>query len=269
MKPIFCTDVTYDKHSQDVNGEEFVFATVSEEVRKEVSLSLKETSQRVKKAQLPSALQILRFVGLCLFIGALFAMISGGVLQSNVLLFGAAGLAVYVGVTVYEKKRKKAFHEKEGADPMGTAMEIASRRVMDALEIPAHAESIDVICFRYKEEGGVRTVQPAMYSAMYVNVDVYAYTDEVNLYLADMERVFAFPLEGLRAIREKREPMLLSLWNKKAPPSAFGLTKTRRGIDTNVHYVLELTHEGEDYGIFFPVYELEALKKLTGLSETV
>ena len=32
------------------------------------------------------------------------------------------------------------------------------------------------------------------------------------------------------------------------------------------HYILELRHQGQDYGIYFPSYYVETVEKLTGLN---
>ena len=266
MKPIFCTDVTNDKHSEAIHGEEFVISTISEDVRREINTAMREAAAPMKKAELPLIWQILRFTGLCLAFAAVISLLGNG-FHVLPLLWGIGGYALYLGIARYGKKRRLAFFEGPEADAMANAMEAATRRVMEELEIPENALTADVICFRYKEKDGKRVVVPAMNAALYVNVDVFCYNNETHLFLADMERVYAFPLAGMKAITPVREPITLSRWNKKEPASYYNLTVTNRGVPTNLHYVLEFTADGQDYGIYFPVYELEAVKRLTGLTE--
>jgi hypothetical protein len=84
-----------------------------------------------------------------------------------------------------------------------------------------------------------------------------------------MERVYTFPLAGMHTIEDIMEPIQLAQWNKKNPPADYGLAKKRGGAMIHLYHILKFTHQGEDYGIYFPCYELESIKKLTGLSETV
>ena len=267
MKPIFCTDTTHDKHSTSIHGEEFVFSTVSETTKKEINASVNKAAESLKKAELPTFLQALRFAGLCAAVVSLISMFDGGQLRIAYLLLCIASVGAYIGISVYENKRKKAFLQSESADVLAAAMEEATRRVDAELEIPPTAVAADVICFRYKEKDGKREVVKAMQGAQYLNVEICLYKNDTHLFIADMERVFAFPLQGMKGITAVREPITLFQWNKPCPPSEYGLTHTNRGIPTEVHYILEFTAGNEDYGIYFPCYELEAVKQLTGLDE--
>lgn len=267
MKPVFCTDVTDNKHSTAIHGEEFIFASISDDVRREVNATMEEAAKPLKQAELPLLLRLLRFAGLCFAMAMGVTMFDGG-FQVIRLLLCLAGLAVYIGLTLYAGKRKEALVKKMGAEPMMDAMEKVTHRVMEELEIPADAVVADVICFRYKEKEGKREAVLSAGGIKYVNVEVYCYKNDTHLFLADMERVYAIPLQGLRTITAVHEPITLARWNKPYGPREYGVEQTARGtVPTDVHYILEFTAGGEDYGIYFPVYELEAIKQLTGLDE--
>lgn len=267
MKPVFCTDVTDNKHSAAIHGEEFIFATLSDDTRREINITMEEAAKPLKQAELPLPLRLLRYAGLCLAMVMGITMFDGG-FQPMRLLLCLVGIAVYIGLAIYTGKRKEALVKKLGAEPMMDAMEKVTHRVMEELEIPADAITADVICFRYKEKEGKREVVLAAGGVKYVNVEVYCYKNDTHLFLADMERVYAIPLQGLRTITAVHEPITLARWNKPYDPRQYGLEQTARGtVPTDVHYILEFTADGEDYGIYFPVYELEAIKQLTGLDE--
>ena len=263
MKPIFCTDVTNDKHSDAVNGDEFISATVSDRLREEIALSFQKAKERLAGTQLPTVWKIIRTAAL--FVAA-WALILGNA-DAKSLLIGLAGFAAYIGLGFYESKRKTALISKEGGNPMSKALEEATLKVKEALNVPADAISMDLLCFRYKEEEGTLIVQAAMGAPAYVNVDIFAYIDGENLCFADMERVYSFPLAGMHTIEDVMEPIQLAQWNKKNPPADYGLAKKRGGAVIHLYHILKFTHEGEEYGIYFPCYELEAIKKLTGLSD--
>ncbi len=267
MKPVFCTDVTDNKHSTSIHGEEFIFAVISDDVRREVNTTMEEAAKPLKQAELPLPLRLLRYAGLCFAMAMGVTMFDGG-FQVVRLLFCLAGLAVYIGLSVYTGKRKKALVKKLGAEPLMDAMEKVTRRVMEELEIPESAVTADVLCFRYKEKDGKQEAVLSAGGVKYVNVEVYCYKNETHLFLADMERVYAIPLQGLRTITAVHGPITLARWNKPYSPREYGVEQTARGtIPTDVHYILEFTAGNEDYGIYFPVYELETVKQLTGLTE--
>ncbi len=266
MKPLFCTDVTNNKHSTAIHGEEFIFSSLSDDTRREINLTMEEASKPLQQAELPLLLKLLRYAGLCFAMAMGVTMFDGG-FQVVRLLFCLAGLAVYIGLSIYAGKRKESLVKKLGAEPMMDAMEKVTRRVMEELEIPQNAMTADVLCFRYREKDGKREVVLSAGGVKHVNVEVYCYKNETHLFLADMERVYAFPLQGLRTITAVHEPIALARWNKPYDPRQYGLEQTAGGtVPTDVHYILEFTADGEDYGIYFPVYELEAIKQLTGLN---
>ena len=263
MKPIFCTDVTNDKHSDAVNGDEFISATVSNQLREEIALSFQEVKDRIQATQLPAAWKFVRTAAL--FVAA-WALILGNA-DAKSLLIGLAGFAAYIGLGIYESKRKTALITKEGDHPINKALEAATLKVKEALNVPEDAVSVDLLCFRYKKEEGNLIVQAAMGAPAYVNVDVFAYTDGENLCFADMERVYTFPLAGMHTIEDVMEPIRLAQWNKKTPPEDHGLAKKRGGAVIHLYHILKFTHQGKEYGIYFPCYELETIKQLTGLSD--
>jgi hypothetical protein len=265
MKPIFCTDVTNDKHSDAVNGDEFISATVSDQLREEIELLFQDAKELIKGTQLPTAWKFVRTAALFVAAGALIL----GDADAKSLLIGLAGFAAYIGLGIYESKRKTALISKEGDHPINKALETATFKVKEALNVPEDAVALDLLCFRYKKEEGDLIVQAAMGAPAYVNVEVFAYTDGENLCFADMERVYTFPLAEMHTIEDIMEPILLARWNKKTSPEDHGLAKKRGGALIHLYHILKFTHQGEDYGIYFPCYELEAIKKLTGLSETV
>ena len=83
MKPVFCTDVTDNKHSAAIHGEEFIFATLSDDTRREINITMEEAAKPLKQAELPLPLRLLRYAGLCL------AMVMGITMFScTILLLG-------------------------------------------------------------------------------------------------------------------------------------------------------------------------------------
>ena len=55
------------------------------------------------------------------------------------LLIGLAGFAAYIGLGIYESKRKTALISKEGDHPINKALETATFKVKEALNVPEDA----------------------------------------------------------------------------------------------------------------------------------
>ena len=92
-----------------------------------------------------------------------------------------------------------------------------------------------------------------------------------RLCLTDLESRFEFPLAELRRIRTVRKKISIPTWNKETAPDEDIYKPYKLSVDGyecihfKPYHILELEHEGETWGIYFPCYELPVFEELTGL----
>ena len=136
--------------------------------------------------------------------------------------------------------------------------------------VPADAAGVDVLSFRYKLKNG-EPVAKEIADDM-DNLVMKAFVSDEQLFLTDLESKYAFSLSEMRTIRTVKKSISLSSWNKEIPPKK-GIYKPYKikvdkyeCIYCKPYHILELEHNGEIWGIYFPCYELPIFESLTGLS---
>ena len=103
------------------------------------------------------------------------------------------------------------------------------------------------------------------------NMSFHIFTDSENLYLADLDGKYAFPLSSIQVIQTIRKPVTVMDWNKDEPFNKgiykqYKLTSDNIGsIHCKSYHIMKLSYRGETYGIYIPSYELPIFEELTGL----
>ena len=143
--------------------------------------------------------------------------------------------------------------------------------ILSYLGVPANAEEIDIIFCRYKMENGVPKVYEFPTQNNFINLSFKIYKDSENLYLANPQGKFAFPLNSMRTIRTVGEAATIPNWYKEKPDfneeyKPYGFFKNRFGVPCIPNYhILELVTQGDLLWIYFPNYEIKTMENLTGL----
>ena len=170
------------------------------------------------------------------------------------------------------KKKKKAILEDEENALAISKLDGIHDTIMSELSVPADAKEVDVLFFHYKvKDGEIKVHGKATMMVQYLNLIFSIYADEENLYLANLECKYAFPLSSLKTIRTIKKRIHIPEWNKeeafnKGIYKQYKLVSDKYGfIHCKSYHILELTHNGEDYGIYFPNYELPIFEEATGL----
>lgn len=278
MKPIFGIDVTLDKNNEVINGEEFITRVVSSQKKAVFDEKTENFDETIKKSQLPLGLQIANYV--C----GLFALIVlVGVLRAGniVTAFENAPVLIICGILcaiawlvlyVISKKKEKAVLTEEKADEQVEDINTDIDEIFEELDVPASAPFVDVLLFRYAAQGDeikVKTV--GMQMAEYFNIQFRIYQRDGYLHLANVDDVHSFKLSEIKAIRTVKKRISLMSWNKEVGPTEEKYKKYKLTVNQfdNVfvkpYHILEIEHDGQIYGLFFPSYELDTFEILTGL----
>ena len=283
MKPFLGTDITEDKKNEEYNGKEFLIAETSPAMVEALESSGEKAKDLMDASKLPLPLRIVKSI--CGIAAALVALavfkafvrddISIAEAYGNApVLFWIMGVAavLWLILKLLADRKEKAVLGSEDAARFNSRFSAVSDSVFAELEVPESARAVDILSFKYKLKDGVpKVVESGMSITPYDNHEYRLFTDAENLYLADFYGKYAFPRDSLRIIRKVSKKVRVPVWNKDEAPDEgeykqYKLATDNYGcIHVKPYYILELEHEGELWGIYFPCYELPAFTELTGL----
>ena len=251
MIPIFCTDKNRIDESDAMGGREFLAKTVSPPLRKDLRDCDERISKAAKKLTLPTGLRLIALFCLGMGIPMVYAaLLSVKHAREDLWIFltaGVAFLAAAGAIAFWGLLRKRKMLNSRERENLSVAAEKARSNAQKELGVPSTAETAEVLTFFYKIKKG--RVAPVYYGgAVFSLVELRLWRDGQNLYAADLEQVYAFPLQSLRRITGVEKTIYIDR------------------IPLLRHYILELRHQGQDYGIYFPSYYVETVEKLTGLN---
>ncbi len=284
MKPFFGINIT-DKSYEDliVNGYEFSVQSVPHDLFIELVSAEAELRQAVIKGNLPRALQYV-FMACVLGTAAAVWLILNMILGDKMSfadafgrapwLFwgGAVCFALWMILLIAREIRVRRARAKENSDRAVEKINSTVANIMRVLEMPEDAETVDVLQVQYKKtDGGIEIVTSGDRAA-YNNRVFTVCADGGNLYLADTRNKFAIALSSMKAIRVYQKKIEMERWSKRSEEPHHGryhgydifVSKNGR-VTCSPCYILEFTHDGEDWGILFPCYELPIFESLTGL----
>ena len=278
MKPIFAVDVSLDKKNEVVNGKEFITRSISEETKRAYDRKAEGLDNTISKAKLPVWMTIVKFVCTIVAVAVFAGLVRAG--DVEMALTNAPGLitagvicaVVALAIHLYSKSKEKTVLKEENAEEQLNNINADIRVIYDELAVPQGARSVDVLMFRYIEKDGKIKVKTApMQMSEYIALEVKAYVSDGCLNIADLENVYSFPLEKIKAIRTVRKRSSFSPWNKENAPTEnmyknHGLTVDQYGmIHMKYYYTIVIEQEGEEHLIYFPTHEIDVFEKLTGL----
>lgn len=283
MKPFIGIDITENKKNEELNGKEFIVASASAAQSDALENASDKILGLLEKSELPRPLRILQWVGI---IGGII-ILSGigsvigedGISLSEIYsrtpwLFWLGGILLITGAVLFimSLKRTKNCLEGEENEACSADIDTITANIFAELGIPSDAVDIDLLSFNYKLKGGEpipkETVsQLAPYSAF----SYKCFTKDGYLYLADSQDKYGFPISELRAIHTVNKKITVFTWHGddefKDIYKQYKIKEDDYGnIRFKPYHILELEHNGEAWGIYFPCYELSKFEKLTGLS---
>lgn len=287
MKPFLGIDLTNDRKNTKVNGEELKIATPSVASSQSLERSTQRADETIKKSKLPNLLVGIQWLSGLTAITFAYSMVKAFINGENMSLAKAyrnapwvfwvcIGCAILWAVLkVVSVRRKKEVLESDEGVSVTRNLKVNVEAVYSELSVPDYAKEVDVLMFYYKEKNGeVKVCEKGIQFFSHYNLPFRAYADASNLYLANMEGKWSFPLYSLKAIRMVKKRVRLDSWNKpeeyhKGRYKQYKLIADDNGcIHCKRHYVVEFNIDGEEWGIYIPSYELPVFEALTGLKAT-
>ncbi len=276
MKPFLGVDLTTDKKNGQVNGIEFLVQTPSTALSNTLEVSSEKAEKTVNKAKLPLLFRIIQFV--C---GIAALLIAGGTLNADVSLaegysnapwlFWAAGICAvtWLILWIWSKSKAKTVLETDESAQTFSHLESVASAIYKELAVPDDAKDVDILFFFYKVKNGEIKLVEKTIATQYFNPEFKIFTDEENLYLANLEGKYAFPLSSIKKLHTVKKHIRIAGWNKeekhnKGIYKQYKLTTDNYGcIHCKQYYILEINHQGESHGIYIPCYELPVLEECT------
>ncbi len=243
----------------------------------EFDVKIKAVNAKVK---LPLWLQIVYYAMIFLSIAFVLGVIGGlqemsleAAYQSTPWLFISLPITLltWLGIALYKHIRTKRVTQGDEVKQLQAEAEQIIDDSKRLLGTPLDAPKIDTLHYFYEQKDGKIRLKRGL-GSQYFNIEMQMYSDDDNLYLADLTRVFSFKKDSLKHLQEINETITMDIWNKKE--SAQSSTYAKYHIKSNStgaiyvrpFYQLTLEVNQQEYSIFFPSYELETLKRMTGLT---
>lgn len=275
MKPFLGINLTLNKKNEQFNGDEFLVQKPSVALSESLEVSTDKAEKTIEKSKLPLPLRIIQFI--C---GIAALLIASGILKADVSLaegyhnapglFWAAGICAVLWLILWLCGNHKAKNilETDESTQTFSHLDVIANAVYTELAVPDDAKEIDILSFFYKiKDGKIKVQEKGMQVFQYFNPEFKIFTDEENLYLANLEGKYAFPLSSIAKIHTVKKHIRIARWNKdekynKGIYKQFKLTTDNYGcIHCKQYYILEITHQGDSYGIYIPCYELATLEE--------
>ena len=281
MKPIFCIDVTLDKKNEIVNGSEFITRTASKQKIEEYENKQEDFEQTVEKSKLPMWLRIIKYLCCLHFWIVLAASAKAGfetALKNAPILVVSGALCGILWIILHfaSKAKEKKVLKEEDAERQSKEIYEDFKHIHNELNVPDDAAEVDVLLFKYKMKNGkIRPYVSGLQTTAYMNVSVKMYETNDALHIADLENVYSFAKSELKVITTVNKQISVPTWNKDEDPRK-GSFKCHKMTVNNIgdvffkpYYILEIEHESQIFGIYFPCYELEIFEHLTGLKAEI
>lgn len=282
MKPFISIDITENKKNDKINGEEFVVKTVSQIQKQSFENAQEDALDLVEESKMPLPLRIIQggcgIIGVIIVAGIARAWSSDLSLaqcyQNAPALFWIAGacLVIWAILKLLSTKKQKETLETDAGENTIRTLDTISKNIYAELDVPDNALAVDILGFTYKmKDGEPKAKETGLNITPYLNIEFKAFTEENNLILADLENKYSIPLSSLQSIHTVRKNIRMPSWNKDEPHNKGKYKEYKLNADdygcihVKPYHILEFSHNGENWGIYFPSYELSVFEELTGL----
>lgn len=284
MKPFYGIDRTTLKKNTFHEGDCFIAATVSDMTRQSYERALQSAAKELEATKLNPVLRGLKTV--CSWI-TLFGFLSTIRALRNVTmaeafenapfifwLMGGCGV-VWLVLTILTNRKAKNVMEGEGFGQSTRRLEGEIDRVFRELQVPEDAKQVDVVQLTYRwKNGTVKISTTGSETTPYTNVSLRVFRREDVLCLADLENRYELPISAMRRLKMVKKPLVIQGWNKEEKlndpfykPYKLTMDNYER-VHTKSYGLLELSHDGVDWALWLPPYELNYISALTGLPIT-
>ena len=284
MKPFYGIDRTTLKKNTVHDGDCFIAATVSDMTRQSYVRALQNAAKELEATKLNPLLRGLKtvcsWITLIVFIGTIRAL--GNVTIAEAFenapgifwLMGGCGV-VWLVLTILTNRKAKAVMAGEDFSMSTRRLESEIDRVFRELQVPDDAKEVDVVQLTYRwKNGTVKISTTGSETTPYTNVSLRVFRREDVLCLADLENRYELPIAAMRRLKMVKKPLVIQGWNKEErlndpfyKPYKLTMDNYER-VHTKSYGLLELNHDGVDWALWLPPYELNYISALTGLPIT-
>lgn len=284
MKPFYGIDRTTLKKNTFHEGDCFIAATVSDMTRQSYVRALQSAAKELEATKLNPILRGLKtvcsWITLIVFIGTIRAL--GNVTIAEAFenapfifwLMGGCGV-VWLVLTILTNRKAKTVMAAEDFNMSTRRLEGEIDRVFRELQVPEDAKEVDVVQLTYRwKNGTVKISTTGSETTPYTNVSLRVFRREDVLCLADLENRYELPISAMRRLKMVKKPLVIQGWNKEEKlndpfykPYKLTMDNYER-VHTKSYGLLELNHDGVDWALWLPPYELNYISALTGLPIT-
>lgn len=281
MKPLFSIDITENKKNEQINGAEFITAAISDECAENLASSQSAATSLINKGKLSVWLEMLKlllgcfgFMIVIMLLPTAFS-IGFGPAFSGTPALSVIGILCLIGWGVLftlSKIRKAQYEKTHDEEAIIRSLNEAMRDAYAMLGVPEDTENVDVLMFRYKVKDGVAVPVDTMQQVTkFTNIDLRAFVKDGHLCLADLSNVYSFRLDSMKSITKINKRVHFPTWNKEVKHNElmykpYKITLKDNIYSTKPYYVLTFEKDGEEYGIYFPPYELSTFERLAEIS---
>lgn len=279
MKYFFGFDITDTSREPVYDGNCFAARGLPQSQQRALDDCRTKLETLEKQAKLPLILRILKTVAMFVTMICIVSL-----LRAEVTLFqayenapwvfwsGGIGAVVWALLAFMGYLTGKRVKDTEDYKFALRQVETVRANSLTMLGVPKSAVPVDVLSMHYTVKNG-KIKRKTIGIADYANPEMQVFSDEENLYLADVEVCYAIPRASLAGIRKVDKRISVPGWNK---PVAFNkgmfreykLEANKYGqIFMKPYYQLVIRQEGEEMVLEFPPYELPTFRKLTGQRE--
>lgn len=134
------------------------------------------------------------------------------------------------------------------------------------LGVPQEYEKVDMLSFDYVEKHGKVRIKDSQ-TYRYLNNAMKLYKNGDMLCLADIERVYSFPIADVKKYVLKKGKTIISGWNKETPHNEgryikYKISKNDYGNISCKICAMRCADTFGEYEVFFPEYELEHFQSI-------
>ena len=275
MKNAFSINVTTNENGAD----KFKVKKLSEELTRRKEQSENTITDITRAASIPRWLEwvaiILGGFGLIVFASLLEALTDVGfatAYKNAGWLFYAGGASLIVALIIFilrTYKKRTTLNSPAVRDTLSESERLVYRCYED-LGVPYDADDVDIFAEGFKTKNG-KTKRAGMFF-QYLNVACKIYRDGDNLYIADTDGVYAFPIVNFTGIVAVKKNATFNCWTKqqpfnKPPYKQYKVRHNNYGMFfVKPYYSVRFTALNEEYEIVIPSYEMDTLQKYVTLN---
>lgn len=263
------------KNSDEEISNEVIYAkhTVSDSTKDMLNKSTDNLNNWDKKSSLPLWLTIIKYIAMFLVICITCSIFQADVsikkaFENASYLFFIDGICwiILIAIIIYNSKLQKKIGQNEKLAEDISNFNETVRLACKELEIPENADSIDVICERYKiKNNEIKHVGFPMFSHLNLARCIYVQNDIICI--ASLYSVIKFPVSAITSIELQKKKASFPEWHKEIPTNDESLKKYKiavsQGSIITKYYKIVVNNMNEEFYFLIPNYDIELFCNIT------